>query len=115
MEIQGKVKRIGETQIVGATFKKAELVVTTEEQYPQVILIEFVQDKIALMEHLQVGQDVKVSVNIRGREWVNPQGETKVFNSIQGWRIENIAAAAPKPTQAPAQSTNAEVEDPLPF
>lgn len=91
MEVQGKIKLIGETQTFGANgFRKRELVVTTNEQYPQHILIEFIQDKCDLLDHYQVGQEVKVNINLRGREWQNPQGEIKHFNSIQGWRIENL-------------------------
>jgi hypothetical protein len=94
MDVQGKIKLIGETQTFGSNgFRKRELVITTEEQYPQPIMIEFVQDKTDLLNSCQVGQNVKVSINLRGREWVNPQGETKYFNSIQGWRIENMESA----------------------
>ena len=40
MEVQGKIKFIGETQTVGAKgFRKRELVVTTEEQYLSLIHI----------------------------------------------------------------------------
>ena len=92
MEVQGKIKLVGQTQTFGSNgFRKREVVVTTEEQYPQSIMIEFVQDKCDLLNSYQIGQDVKISINLRGREWVNPQGETKYFNSIQGWRIENIS------------------------
>lgn len=87
MVVSGKVRSVGSTQQVSASFKKRELVVSTEEQYPQHILIEFAQDKCDLLNNLQVGQQVNVSINLRGREWVNPQGETKYFNSIQGWKI----------------------------
>jgi hypothetical protein len=34
-------------------------------------------------------QNVKVSINLRGREWVN-QKESVYFNTIQGWRIEKV-------------------------
>jgi len=96
MEVQGKVKMIGETQTFGSNgFRKREIVVTTEEQYPQHIMVEFVQDKCDLLNPFQVGHDVKISINLRGREWVNPQGETKYFNSIQGWRIESLQPVAP--------------------
>jgi len=88
MEVIGKIKVIGAEQQVSASFKKRELVVTTAEQYPQHILIEFAQDKCDLLDNFQEGQEVKVSINLRGREWVNPQGETKYFNQIQGWKIE---------------------------
>lgn len=88
MVVSGKVRSVGSTQQVSASFKKRELVVSTEEQYPQHILIEFAQDKCDLLNNLQVGQQVNVSINLRGREWVNPQGETKYFNSIQGWKVD---------------------------
>lgn len=125
MEVQGKIKMIGETQTFGSNgFKKREVVVTTEEQYPQHIMIEFVQDKTDLLNNFQEGQPVKIGVNLRGREWVNPQGETKYFNSIQGWRIENLAAgnnAGNTPPVPPAEhfesakNLNDEEFDDLPF
>lgn len=95
MEVSGKIKVINPEQQVSATFRKRELVVTTDEQYPQHILIEFTQDKCDLLNNYRVGEPVKVSINIRGREWINPQGEAKYFNAIQGWRIEKLQTAAP--------------------
>ena len=125
MEIQGKVKMVGETQTFGNNgFRKREIVVTTEEQYPQHIMVEFVQDKTDLLNNYNVGQDVKISINLRGREWTNPQGEVKYFNSIQGWRIENLQAAEgsgqmppvpPAEAFAPADNLNEEEHDDLPF
>lgn len=99
MEVVGKIKVIGTENQVSATFKKRELVVVTDEQYPQSILIEFAQDKCAILDKYSVGQDVVVGINLRGREWVNPQGETKYFNQIQGWSIR--AADASKQTPEP--------------
>ena len=126
MEVQGKIKVIGETQTFGNNgFRKRELVITTEEQYPQHLMIEFVQDKTDLLNNYSVGQDVKVSINLRGREWTNPQGEVKYFNSIQGWRIESLQPAAadannippvpPAEAFAPADNLNEEEPDDLPF
>lgn len=95
MEITGKIKKIDETKTYGASgFRKREMVVTTEEQYPQMLQVEFVQDKCDLLNTYQVGEEVKVSINLRGREWINPEGEAKYFNSIQGWRIEKMQAVA---------------------
>ena len=74
MEVIGKVKLIGEVQTFGSNgFRKREVVVTTDEQYPQMIMIEFVQDKCDLLNNYSVGQDVKISINLRGRELINPQ------------------------------------------
>lgn len=98
MEISGRLKQIDETKAFGTNgFRKREFVVTTDEQYPQHIMIELTQDKCDLLDNYRVGQSVKVSLNLRGREWVNPQGETKYFNSIQGWRIESLDQAAQDP------------------
>lgn len=125
MEVQGRIKLIGETQSFGSNgFRKRELVVTTEEQYPQHLMIEFVQDKTDLLNTYQVGQQVKVNINLRGREWTNPQGEVKYFNSIQGWRIEVVQADASNPEMPPvppaqafepANNLNEEDHDDLPF
>ncbi len=125
MEVQGRIKVIGETQSFGSNgFRKREVVVTTEEQYPQHIMVEFVQDKTDLLNSFQPGQQVKISINLRGREWVNPQGETKYFNSIQGWRIEAAQTEASNPEMPPvppaqafepADNLNEEDNDDLPF
>ena len=125
MEVKGKVKVVNDTQEVSASFKKRELVVTTDEQYPQHILIEFAQDKCSLLDNIQINEDVTVHINLRGREWVNPQGETKYFNSIQGWRIEKVQAEAPSAPQMPpmpaseafepATNFKEEEHDDLPF
>jgi hypothetical protein len=125
MEVSGKVKVVGAEQQVSPTFKKRELVVTTDEQYPQSIMIEFVQDKSDLLNTIAVGENVKVSINLGGREWVNPQGETKYFNSIKGWRIEKLQTEAPVAQQmppmpaaeafAPATDYKEEEHDDLPF
>ena len=125
MEVTGKVKVVGSEQQVSPTFRKRELVVTTDEQYPQSIMIEFVQDKSDLLNTVTVGENVKVSINLGGREWVNPQGETKYFNSIKGWRIEKLQTEAPVSPQmppvpaaeafAPATNFKEEEHDDLPF
>lgn len=123
MEVQGKIKVIGETQSFGSNgFRKREVVVTTDEQYPQHISIEFLQDKTDLLDSFNVGQDVKININLRGREWTNPQGETKYFNSINGWRIEAVQAGEsemppvpPAEAFAPASDLNNEDHDDLPF
>ena len=125
MEIQGRIKQIFPSQMIGQNgFEKRDLVITTEEQYPQTIIIQFTQQRCDLLNNLQVGQNVKVYINIRGREWTNQQGEIKYFNTIEGWKIEVIqttnvanqqpvqqapqqpvpqAAPAPPPQRAPQQ------------
>lgn len=125
MEVTGRIKVINPVQQISATFKKRELVVTTDEQYPQHIMIEFTQDKTDTLNQFNLGDLVRVSINLRGREWVNPQGETKYFNTIQGWRIEKMQQEMAAPSQMPpmpaadafepATNFNEDEHDDLPF
>ena len=123
MEVSGKIKWLDETKTYGTNgFRKREVVITTEEQYPQHILLEFIQDKCDLLNAFQIGQNVKIGINLKGREWINPEGETKYFNSIQGWRIEAIATSTnsempplPPPTFETADDPADGPEDDLPF
>jgi hypothetical protein len=124
MELQGTIKMIDETKTYGTNgFRKREMVLTTEEQYPQHIMIEFIQDKTDLLNNFEPGQQVKISINIRGREWTNPQGEVKYFNSINGWRIEKIESGVsqdlpplpPEDAFEPASDFDEKEHDDLPF
>lgn len=126
MEVQGKIKLIGATETVGSNgFRKRDVVVTTDEQYPQHITVQFIQDKCDLLNNYAPNQNVKIGINLRGREWVSPQGETKYFNTIQGWRIELLQPMqstndAPPPVPSadafePATNISQNQEDDLPF
>jgi hypothetical protein len=127
MEVTGRVKMIDTTKEVGsAGFKKRDIVVTTDEQYPQQILVQFVQDKCDLLNNYIVGDNVKIDINLRGREWTNAQGETVYFNTIQGWRIGKVQTENPvaqgqqppmpaAPAFEPAADFKEEDHDDLPF
>jgi len=114
MQVQGKIKIIGDVQTFGNDFTKRELVVITDDQYPQLISIDFLKDKCDLLNSYDVGQSVNVSINLGGREWINAQGEAKYFNSVTGWKIEDVTPVEPsQPIEAPNLSQG--VEDDLPF
>ncbi len=84
MEITGKVVVIGQTESVGQNgFTKRLLVVETAEQYPQKLPIDFVKDKTSLLDNIQIGQDVKVQINLRGSE-----SNSRWYLQAQGWKIE---------------------------
>ena len=89
MELVGKIKLIRDTQVVSSSFSKREFVVETTEQYPQCIQLELHQDKCDIIDAYSVGQEVVCDINLRGREWSNPLGETKYFNTIVCWKIQH--------------------------
>tara|TARA_R110000772_G_scaffold4493_1_gene15966 strand:+ start:787 stop:1155 length:369 start_codon:yes stop_codon:yes gene_type:complete len=122
MELKNvKIKSIGEIKTFGdAGFKVLKFVVeTTDEQYPQVLELQCTQDKADnLIKYNKVGDMVDCSINLRGREWVNPQGETKVFNTIEAWKVfkaEGATSSTPPAPFQPATDIKEEEQDDLPF
>jgi len=109
-ELIGSLKIKNDTQVVSDKFSKREFVLTTDTatQYPQYISLQLTQDKCALLDQFQVGDELKVSFNLRGREWSGPQG-IRYFNSLEAWRIERASVGAAQPSynnQAPAAPVN---------
>lgn len=116
MEIKNaKIIKIGELQTFANDFTKVDFVVETQEQYPQKIQLEAIKDKADnLIYYNKVGDIVDVAFNIRGREWVNPQGETKYFNSLQAWKVFK-ADKSNESTSQDQQVVTESQEDDLPF
>jgi hypothetical protein len=114
-KLNGVIKMIKPTQQVSEKFSKREFVVTdmSEVQYPQDIQMEFTQDKVALLDTFMEGQEVEVSFNLKGREWVSPTGDVKYFNTLQAFRLDKVGGM---PTVS-VSSTPAPVaiNDALPF
>lgn len=110
MQIKGKIKVIGQTKTFGSGFTKRDVVVTTQEQYPQDILVEFTKDNCETLNNYKVGDQVEVAINLRGREWTSPQGEVKYFNSIQGWKIGTAETEVTVEAHSPDRE-----DDDLPF
>ncbi|MDX2174714.1 MAG: DUF3127 domain-containing protein [Bacteroidota bacterium] len=91
MEVVGTLKVKFDTQKVSDRFTKRDFVLTTEAStpYPQHISFQITQDKCALLDQFNEGEELKVQFNLRGREWNGPQG-IKYFNTLEAWRIERL-------------------------
>lgn len=97
-ELTGKIKLLQEPKTFDSGFTKREMVVIVDDgKYPQEINLEFVQEKVALLDSLQPGQTVTVSFDIRGREY-----NGRYFNNLQGWKIVS-EDEAPTDSVAPPQ------------
>ena len=121
--MKGKVKVVGSTVAISEKFSKREFVVVDDtNMYPQDIMFQLTQDKCNLIDSLVIGDQVEVSFNLNGREWVNPKGESKFFNTLDVWKISKIGSNAVKDAQGqgfePKPSVIAEVvanDSDLPF
>jgi len=87
LQLSGTIKVIFDTETFPSGFSKREFVITTAEQYPQDVKFEVVKDKCATLDKYAVGQQVTVSLNIRGKEYSG-----KYYVNLQAWRIEDEAA-----------------------
>jgi hypothetical protein len=125
MEVTGTLKVKFDTQKVSDRFQKREFVLTTEANtpYPQHVSFQVTQDKCGLLDQYNVGDELRVQFNLRGREWNGPQG-VKYFNTLEAWRIERVQGgnqnASASQTSAtgngtPVFTANADDNDDLPF
>ena len=105
MEVTGTLKVKFDTQKVSDRFQKREFVLTTEAStpYPQQVSFQLTQDKVNLLDQYNVGDEMKIQFNLRGREWNGPQG-IKYFNTLEAWRIEKVSGGG---LSTPAQNTQA--------
>lgn len=111
----GKIKRISKIQQVTDTFKKREFVIETDEQYPQTIGFEVIQDKINIIDNYNVGDLIEVFFNLRGREWQkDASSPIRVFNSLHAWRIQKVETEQANSPTSENTSTPSPDED-LPF
>ena len=123
MKVIGKILEVKDTQQVSDSFKKRSFIVEYAEnpQYPEYISFELIQDRCSLLDGFQAGQEVEVSFNLKGRKWVNPEGETKYFNSLQAWRIDEATSSGSSSgmttstPQSPDASSTTNEENDLPF
>jgi hypothetical protein len=107
MDITGTLKVKSETQQIKDTFKKREFVITdNSSQYPQHIMFELTQDKCSLLDSYQLGQEVKVYFNLRGREWTDKEGKVRYFNSLQAWKLENAGGGSSSSNTSSKSSSN---------
>ena len=116
-KFKGEVVFITPTTSVSDKFKKREVTLKSQDEYPQYVTFQLTQDKCDLANNLKAGDAVEVSYNLRGRKWEAQDGTIKYFNSIEAWtmslssRTENSAVDKLRKTF----DTTDESSDDLPF
>lgn len=86
-----EVVRVLDTKTTGTNdFKTRILHGKTNEQYPQVLELQFNQGNVTLLDSVAPGQKLRIDFNLKGREWTNAEGVVSVFNSLVAWKIEKL-------------------------
>jgi hypothetical protein len=89
-EVEGKLYRTFPTEQKSASFQAREFVLEVPDgNYPQLIKFQMVQDRCPLLDDFTEGEFIKVSFDLRGREW-----NGKYLTNLNAWRIERSAATA---------------------
>ena len=96
METSGKVHALFETQQVTERFRKREFVLELADNpsYPQYVQFQLTGDRCGKLDHIQVGDAVRVEFSLRGRQWTSPKGEIRYFNSLDVWDVAVDQAGA---------------------
>ena len=108
-EMEGKLHEIGLTEQKTDSFRTREFVLEEQDgQYPQMIKFQMTQDRCVQLDNYKVGDQIKVSFNLRGRAW-SKDGRSGYMNGLDCWRLERVngsTQAAPPPPTAPAAVSN---------
>lgn len=120
MTVEGKVLEKHDTQTIKETFKKREFVLEYAEnpQYPEFLKFELIQSNCDQLDPIEVGDEVSVNFNLKGRKWTDPKGEVKYFNSLQAWRVDkksenSVPSVEPSATEWSKEDFSK--DDDLPF
>ena len=85
MNIKGKLVEIFDTVQVTETFKKREFIIEDNKnpEYPEYIKVELIQDKVSLLDSLNVGDEVNVLINIKGKKWEDKEGNKRSRDKVR--------------------------------
>ena len=121
-EITGRLVAKHDTVQRTETFKTREFVIEKTEEFNgrtinNYIKFQCVQDRTTMPDRFNIGDEVKVSFNIKGTKWVKDGRENYITN-LDAWRMENIKLAQETNQPSNVVSTNNpynDVVDDLPF
>jgi len=119
LEVTGKLIKKFATQQINDSFKKREFVIEMTEQtatgmtFSNYASFQLTQDKVALIDNFQEGEDLKVSFNIRGNKW-EKDGQTRYITNLNAWRIERLSQLPESPIAHIPQQQAAPASAPIP-
>lgn len=125
-EITGTLVKKFEIETKGESFRVRDFVIKANDggQYDNFVKFQTTQDRTAIIDDYNEGDEIKVHFDLRGRQW-----QEKYFTNLNAWRVEALSKAAPAAgggaaagaesfTDFPAAGSDepaAEATDDLPF
>jgi len=110
-ELTGKLVAKFDTVQKTETFKTREFAVEKTDEFNgrtavNYIKFQCIQDRTAIIDKINIGDQIKVYFNIKGSKW-DRDGKTNYITNLDAWRVEQILQ-----TGAKAQ-TDTEYVEPL--
>ncbi len=90
-QISGKLVKKYDAENKSGKFMTREFVIVTEEQYPQYIKFQLVQDRCGAIDAYAEQEKMTVHFDLRGREW-----QDKYFTNLQAWKVEKAGESSAK-------------------
>ncbi len=97
-KVNGKIISISDIVVISEKFRKRDFVIETEENYPQKLKLQLVQDKVDIIDKYKIGDSIEANINIKGKEWVGSNGIPTILMSLDVWSMNKISLQ-PIPTQ----------------
>jgi single-strand DNA-binding protein len=95
-EVEGKLFRLFPTEQKSASFQAREFVLEIPDgNYPQLVKFQAVQERCTLLDQFSEGDNVKVSFDLRGREW-----NGKFLTNLNAWRIDRAGSGTTNSTSS---------------
>ena len=96
-ELTGKLLAKYDTVQRTESFKIREFVVEKTEEVNGRSIVNYikfqcVQDRTAILDKVNTGEEIKVYFNIKGSKW-EKDGKTNYFSNLDAWRIEQMLKA----------------------
>lgn len=121
-ELTGKLVARFDTVQRTETFKTREFVVEKTEDIggrtvTNYVKFQCVQDKTAMPDRFNIGDEVKVLFNIKGSKWTK-DGKDNYITNLDAWRMETVKLGGQAIDEAPgfgADRPAADAVDDLPF
>ncbi len=127
-EITGKLAAKYDTVQRTETFRTREFVIEKTEDIggrmiTNYVKFQSVQDRTSIIDRFNIGDELKVSFNIKGTRW-EKNGNVNYITNLDAWRVELLQNSSSQPQQqqssAPAAATSTidkapDFVDDLPF
>lgn len=110
MELIGRLVEKMDVIVVSDRFRRRDFVIEIinqrNPQYNDLILFQLTNDNCERIDNIQIGEEIQVTFDIRGRKWTSPEGRVSYFNTLSAWRVDRyqIANQPMQGYQQPMQS-----------